>query len=187
MDALTGIEDVAHALRERRPIRQADAETWRPEVAPENTAPEREPISVESWAVPIEQAKAMLARQMCPICGEGPWKSPLTHASKKHGVDRFAMRDVCGLTTTASLTAPDYRAKLVERGRTVDMSAAHEAAKRRGKQRFTSEGLRVLAANLTAFSESEEGARQRAAAAAASKTPEAIAKRSETFRAKRRE
>lgn len=40
---------------------------------------------------------------MGPVCGRGPWKSPLNHVALKHGIDKFTMRDICGLKVKESV------------------------------------------------------------------------------------
>lgn len=139
--------------------------------------------SLEDWGVTEDEARALLSRQMCPACGEGPWKSPLTHASKRHGIDAFTMRDICGVTTTQKVTDREFSERLRAKGQGRDMSAVGTRGKgTRRKQRFTGAGIGQLSANLKAFSDSEEGAEQRARAAALSKSESAIAKQAASLR-----
>jgi hypothetical protein len=123
------------------------AELWT-DIPPEDTAPDAPRVDVEAWVVPIDQASDHLARQMCPVCGEGPWKSPLNHAARKHGIDRFTMRDVCGLTMRTSVVDPALSAVFAERGKA--MPPASNPGPRK-KQRWTTAGRAKNAEALTAW------------------------------------
>jgi hypothetical protein len=141
-------------------------------------------IDLAAWGVTQAEAQALLARQTCPVCGEGPWKSPLNHVSRKHGIDRFTMRDVCGLTLTVSVLDPELRERFVEHGRTVDMTQVNHAGKPRRKQRWTRAGREGTQANIEAWNETDEAAAQRTAAAQASKQRDAVARQSASLRAR---
>lgn len=95
----------------------------------------------------------MLGRQMCPVCSEGPWKSPLNHVARKHGIDRFMMRDICGLTLGVSVLDPGLHERFVERGREVDMSKVNHKGKPRAKQRWTKAGRDKNASTLASWEE----------------------------------
>lgn len=128
----------------------------------------------------------MLARQMCPVCREGPWKSPLNHVSRKHGIDRFSMRDACGLILKDKVTDPELSERFAERSKAVDMSTVGtRGAGTRRTYRHTAAGLARVVANIEEFNERPDAAALSRAHAALTKTPEALAKRSATFRAKR--
>lgn len=172
------------------------AQQWAPEAAPEDTAPppaDRTRVpSLEAWGVTRGEALGMVRSRMCPACGQGPWKSVLNHASRKHGIDRFTMRDICGLTTVESVVDDETREKFVRNGKNQaeegrDFSAL--ASRRSGRQRWTAAGAQKQIDTLKAWEESDPAAAHaaRVAAARAAKTPEALAKRSETFRRKRSE
>lgn len=95
----------------------------------------------------------MLARQMCPVCGEGPWKSPLNHAARKHGIGRREMREACGLTIDESVCNPELSARFVERGREVMTAEVAQAMVARrdllGRERqWTTVGKDRVTANL---------------------------------------
>ena len=96
--------------RERRPEREPGIDTA------ERAAPLPVEPDPESWGVTADEAREMLARQMCPVCGEGPWKSPLNHVSKRHAINRLVMRDVCGLSMTCKVTDEDTRKRWSENG-----------------------------------------------------------------------
>ena len=51
---------------------------------------------------------------MCPFCDAGPFKIVAGHTNRAHGVDRKKLRDLAGLTFTASITAPDLHAEWSE-------------------------------------------------------------------------
>lgn len=162
-------------------MKAAKAQEWRPEESPFDTAPPPPPprLNPADWGVTVDEARDMLSRQMCPACGEGPWKSPLNHASRKHGFDRFSMRDACGLTLDESVLDPALAERFIERGKRRDMSAVNHKGKARKRQRWTGAGRRATAANLEGVT-----AEQSRAALARTRTPEAQARRSATLRGK---
>jgi len=84
---------------------------------------------------------------MCPVCGRGPWKSPLNHAALKHGIDKFTMRNICDLKIRESVADPAFSAFYSDRAKARDMTPLHEAHKKgHGKYRVTREGRRRKAA-----------------------------------------
>jgi hypothetical protein len=177
------IEDVSHALRERGKIIRANAEMWQPEVPPEDTAPAWNPDAPDcaAWGVTADEAQALLRRQMCPVCGQGPWASPLTHTAKRHGLDRYTVREACGLNTVESVADPEFSARLAEREkrRGQDMSAIARRPRPRGDRRhMTTAGRAALTQNFSGVTDD-----QRRAAAQASKTPEAIARQAASLKA----
>lgn len=136
-----------------RGYKREKARDWRPEEAPADSAPTWHPDwpKLEEWAVGVDEAADTLRRLMCPVCGEGPWKLPLTHVAKRHGIDRFSMRDACGLTTTESLGDPATLQRRADLSRGRDMSAITEASRSRKKQRWTKAGRAGNAARLAAW------------------------------------
>jgi hypothetical protein len=160
---------------------------WSPDLPPEDTAPP--PIR----EVPLEQwtdrergvAREMLRRQMCPVCGEGPWKSPLNHAAKKHGILKADLREACRLTMSESVCDPALAERFAENGRQqltqYKNSSARMAAlsnsRRSTKGRLTTAGREALTANLSAVT-----ADQSRAALLKAQAPEAQAKRTATLR-----
>jgi hypothetical protein len=129
----------------------------------------------ESWGVSAGDARELLRHQMCPICGRGPWKSPLNHVALKHGIDKFTMRDICGLKVKESVADADLSEASRQRAAAQDKTALHEAHKQgHGKYRVTRAGAKGKAdgtagVDMTAL-------RDRAF------TPEALAKRSDSWR-----
>jgi hypothetical protein len=88
-------------------------------------------VSVESWGVTVDEAQAMLRDQMCPVCGMGPWKSPLHHASHAHGIDGNTMRDICGLSMRDKVTDPEVGAAWTDNSkRMIDILAANAEARK---------------------------------------------------------
>lgn len=151
----------------------------------EDTAPDWRPdgATLEEWGVTADEARDLLRRQMCPACGRGPWMSPLTHAAKKHGIDRHTMRDVCGVTTVESVVEPELSERIRERGKARDMSEVARSGPRK-KYRTTAAGRAATSGNLRRWEEESgeaETSRQRLAAAAASKLPEAVARQAEAL------
>jgi hypothetical protein len=136
------------------------------------------------WGVTPDEARALLMRQVCPVCGEGPWKSPLNHVARKHGIDKITMRDVCGLTTLVSVVDPELRERCVERGRAVDMSTVNQPGRPRKKQRWTSAGRAAFTANIEAVNQTPEAASQRLAALAKARTPDARKRQGASLKAR---
>lgn len=117
----------------------------------------------------------MLLDQMCPVCGRGPWKSPLNHVALKHGIDKFTMRDICELAMKESVADAELSAASRERAAAQDKTALHEAHKKgHGKYRVTRVGAKRKAAGAA-------GADMEALRAM-SATPEALAKRSASMK-----
>lgn len=136
--------------KRERPQRTT-AQEWRPDEAPVDSAPQWTPDapSLEQWGVTREQARAMLHAQMCPVCGEGPWKSPLNHAARKHGIDQRTMRDVCGLIIGESVTDAALHAVFSARDTNINATNAAEVGKlRRGPREWTAAGRENTARNL---------------------------------------
>ena len=40
-----------------------------------------------------------ITAQMCPFCGGGPYKVIAVHTNKSHGIDKWELREMAGLTT----------------------------------------------------------------------------------------
>lgn len=132
------------------------------------------PPEPEQWGVTPSEARQLLLQQMCPVCGRGPWKSPLNHAALKHGIGKFTMRNICDLKIRESVADPAFSAFYSDRAKARDMTPLHEAHKKgHGKYRVTREGKRRKAAGSAG---NLDGARSKAY------TPEALRKRSESFR-----
>lgn len=157
------------------------AREWRQEAAPEDTAPTYQPDEAdpETWGRTQSEARDLLRRQMCPVCGEGPWKSPLNHVAKRHGILKRELREACGLNSVESVVDPELRERFAERGRNAGRDMSEVARHPRKKYETTSAGASALARNLEGVT-----AEQRRAALLLTKTPEAQAKRSATLRAK---
>lgn len=119
------------------------------------------------WGLTRDQARDMLRDRICPICRRGPWKIPLGHVARMHGIDAFTMRDVCGLTVTESVTDEETHAKFSAQPR--DMTAATEASRTRARQRWTSAGRQNASAPLRRWVEThpDEAAEQLARAQSA--------------------
>lgn len=163
------------------------AEVWRKEAAPEDTAPPAPSptASLEEWGVTFDEARDLLRRQMCPVCGSGPWKSPLNHVAKKHGIDRRTMRDVCGVTTVESVVEPELSKRISDRTKTLDMAKVARSGPRARTFRMTTAGRAAVSGNLRQWEEQageEVVQRRRQAATEASKTSEAKARQAEALR-----
>lgn len=147
------------------------AEPWRPR---RTEFPGAAPPDPEQWGVSPTEARALLLRQMCPVCGRGPWKSPLNHVANKHGLDRFTMRDICELKVNESVADPELSAASSERAKAMDLSPLHVAHKKgHGKYRVTRAGKRR---------KGERSPEKLDAARSKAYTPEALKKRSASWR-----
>jgi len=136
--------------------------------------PDAAPPDPDQWGVTPAEARDLLLQQMCPICGRGPWKSPLNHAANKHGLDKFTMRDICGLKVKESVAEPEFSATSAARARAMDKTAMHEAHKKgHGKYRVTRAGKKAKV---------DGGTGNLAADRAKAYTPEALKKRSASWR-----
>lgn len=136
--------------------------------------------SPDDWGVTADEARDMLSRQMCPVCGEGPWKSPLNHVARAHGISGFVMRDVCGLTTEASVADPALSERLANASRERPPVVDPMAPKR--KPRWTRAGIAKQTASIARFNESDGAAQQRAEALRAARSPENVAKQASSLR-----
>lgn len=165
------------------PKRADPSQVWNPEVPAEDTSAPSITVGLSpaDWGCTEAEARAMLERQSCPVCGTGPWKSPLNHVSRKHGIDRFTMRDICGLTTTDRVVDPALGQHFSEQRKGKDMSALHAGPRR--KQRWTKAGLAKNAATIAEENSKPDAHARSLAALAASRTPKARAKQAESMRA----
>lgn len=122
-------------------FKRTAAQVWRPTAPAEDTSPHATPKPadlLESWGVSQTEALALINDRICPVCGEGPWKSPLNHASRKHGIDSFALRDACGLTTHDKVTDPETSAQWSAHGKkNADRLRAIAASRKGTKQKLT--------------------------------------------------
>jgi hypothetical protein len=176
--------------RKRRASGREWDEGFIPDGPREVGADEDARLTAADWGLTTDQARGKLRARICPVCGEGPWDSPLNHASRKHGIDKFTMRDACGLTTTESITAPEASAKWSNNGKRQaeagkDFRAMGEL--RSGKRRFTRAGSEHVTANVAnavaAMTDDERAAFiERRAAASRAAQPKRLA----TLAAKRR-
>jgi len=131
----------------------------------------------------VTEAQWLLRRQVCPICGEGPWQSPLNHVSKRHGIDRFTMRDLCGLSTNDKVVDPELSDRFAERSRQNDMTLVNHKGKPRRKQRWTKAGAARNTATIEQQNQSPEAPTRRARALVLAHTPEARVKQAESMKA----
>ena len=172
----------------RRGYDRTQAQTWSDEIAPESTAPPQpDPataVALESWGRSLDEARDLLRRQMCPACGEGPWKSPLGHMWSSHGLRAKAVRDLCGITTVEKVTDPELSQRLSERKgmsseearRLVELRVAKGS-----KAQWTSEGRQKVRRNIEQVNAVLDN-QQRQVAAALSKEPDAISRQASSLR-----
>lgn len=104
-------------------------------------------VSYEPAAV-----RAAIAAQTCPFCGGGPYKVIAVHTNKSHGIDKWELREMAGLTTRDSICAPEYadRARELAVERKLHENGAKSAKNERRPQRWTSAGRQKQTATITA-------------------------------------
>jgi len=148
----------AHEVRAltRRGHAKEVAGVWRPEETPFDTAPANpapDSLDPSAWGRSASESAAMLRRAVCPICGEGPWGSPLNHVSKKHGIRTRDMREACGLTTVERLTSDQVHATYAGRPQVFDGTEAAAASRARqgGPRSFTKAGRAAVVGNLSTW------------------------------------
>lgn len=136
-------------------MRNPESQAWRERIPEQDTAPPEDGLPLPDpaeWGVTPDEARAMLERQMCPVCGEGPWKSPLNHVSRKHAINRHVMRDVCLLSTHEKVTDEESRARWSSNGRAQVETLTANSDRARGtsgrKMRMTAAFRATLGQNL---------------------------------------
>lgn len=85
---------------------------------------------------------------LCPLCGAGPYRVPLQHVARKHGLDRRSARDRFDLSWSERACAPEHSELCRQRWYRV-----HDGAtpRRRGEpQRRSLRGAAVILATLAA-------------------------------------
>jgi len=103
--------------------------------------------------------------QTCPFCGKGPFKSLVQHTGKGHGVDKWELRDLAGLTSSDPISSPELRAQMAERyaintglqsGRKRNYDST--AKRKQGKDRnLTVAGRKHLVSNLQEWEQANPG------------------------------
>lgn len=79
--------------------------------------------------------------QMCPFCERGPFKMLPVHTNKVHGVDKWELRDLAGLTTNDPLCSPEARDAMRAKASAEAVTRATAAARdSRRPQRWTQAG-----------------------------------------------
>lgn len=48
----------------------------------------------------------------CPYCGAGPFKSLASHTNRAHGIDRFELRRLAGMSTHDSIASPELSRRM---------------------------------------------------------------------------
>lgn len=117
--------------------------------------------------------RAAITAQTCPWCTRGPFMILAGHTHRAHGVSAAELRDLAGLTKTASICAPDHSATVAARGRGRPLPpvAYQRAAEAAPTRKFSAAGRSSQRAKLEAARAvaggAEELARRGGAAAAA--------------------
>ncbi|MFF0597871.1 hypothetical protein [Streptomyces antibioticus] len=88
-----------------------------------------------------EAVQAAIKAQLCPICGRGPYKVVAVHTNKIHGIDKWELREMAGLTTQDTICAPEHSSRARDNAM---RNKLHEKPSRsrngRRPQRWTSAG-----------------------------------------------
>jgi len=122
-----------------------------------------------------DQIRAGIEAQICPWCGAGPFKILAGHTTRLHGVDRRQLRDLAGMFFKDPACAPEVTEAFRERAK----QSARVPTPSKGYRKNLSEA--AAEANRRKL-DAVRSPEQRAAATAASHTPEAKSKRSATLR-----
>lgn len=138
-------------------------------------------LDTAGWKATGEAARGLLLGQICPVCGRGPWKSPLNHAARKHGIGRRAMRDLCELTVSEKVADPELSARIAERTSQIDMSTVNRPGRPRARQQWTRRGAATNTAIISKVNERPEAPAWREKALAA-QTPQVRAKQGDLLR-----
>lgn len=83
-----------------------------------------------------EAARALVAEGLCPICYVGPFAVVALHVARKHGVDRFQLRDMLGVYKTTSICDEGHsaaRSRLSRQQWTAERATKMEVARPRGR------------------------------------------------------
>lgn len=84
------------------------------------------------------EMRAYVAEQTCPFCDKGPFKSLASHTYRAHGVLADDLRFAAGMTTTDSLSSPEYAARM--RGMVDLDTAKRNFAAGQGRRNVPAEG-----------------------------------------------
>lgn len=113
----------------------------------------RTTASVQDAVMPPSQEaiRAAIGAQTCPFCGAGPFKMLPVHTNKKHGVDKWELRELAGYSTRDPLCSDEALAAMRDaydpaRGNQARAAAAAKTGRR--TQRWTSAGLAKNRASL---------------------------------------
>lgn len=148
----------------------------------------RHPAGVKEPVVAPSQAaiREAIEAQTCPFCGRGPFKMLPVHTNKTHGVDKWELRDLAGLTTRDALCSPEALAKMAaaydpDQGA---LARAAAAARTRRPQRWTRAGRERNTATITRWmQENPDAAAEAARVGSASVTAEGRARQGASLRA----
>lgn len=137
----------------------------------------------------IDAIRAHIDAQTCPFCGAGPFKMLPVHTNKAHGVDKWELRDLAGLSVTDPLCSAEAREAMsaaydVERGAEVRAKAT-AASKTRRRPRRTVAGRQRNIDSLKQWEAENPDVvpERRTRALAAAHSVDATAKRVETLKA----
>lgn len=129
-----------------------------------------------------EAVREFIEACTCPLCGRGPFKVLSVHTNKAHGIDKYELRDMAGLSTKDPITSADYRANAREHALRRGLGATVDRAPTSGKaapMRMTAKGRERIAQGnrdkIEALGEAERSAQARRAAL--SVTPDGRARR----------
>lgn len=92
--------------------------------------------------------RAHIAAQTCPWCGAGPFKMLPVHTAKRHGVDKWALRDLAGLSTRDPLSSAETRSAMAASYDRDRGAAVRTLTYQRAPRRWTEAGRAVRAAKV---------------------------------------
>lgn len=126
-----------------------------------------------------EVLREFITAQICPWCGEGPYKVLAGHTSPTHGVDRFELREMAGLMKYEPICDPQISEEWsrMRAGRRPTEEALKRA--RSAPRRLSAAGKASARARLAAVASPEQ--RQAATAAAMAKRAERDAEKYEAI------
>lgn len=82
-------------------------------------------------------SRAYVEEGLCPVCGAGPFAVVALHTQRKHGLDRYALREMLGVYKTTSICDEGHSAALrlaSKRAFTAEKAEKMAKGRRRGQQ-----------------------------------------------------
>lgn len=118
-----------------------------------------------------EALQRAIEAQVCPWCGEGPFRLLAVHTNKAHGVDRYELRQMAGLSRSAPVCSPEVsenrRANLLSRPQEIQekWAAAGRAVRSEAQAKAVAASVAAGAQKKAAESSAKKAAAERSAMA----------------------